>query len=68
MADYLILFAVEDEAYVRVVRNTTPKQLAALVDMVEFRHTPPLGAWTHELKADDDDASLIREEYEEARP
>jgi hypothetical protein len=72
MSAHLILFAVEDEAYVRVVHDVTPKQLAELVEMVEYRHSPPNGAWTYEMSDDktddktDDDATLIREEYEEA--
>jgi hypothetical protein len=60
---HLILFSVDDEPYVRVVRNPDEETLRDLVRMVEFRHSTT--ATVVKVNLDDDDSQTIRDEYEE---
>lgn len=65
---HLILFSVDDEPHVRVVRDAANlpagETLADLARMVEWRHSTV--ATVVEVLPDHDDTDAIREEYAEA--
>lgn len=68
MTTHLLLFSVDDEPHVRVVRDASSlpagETLEDLVRMVEFRHSTEVRVV--EILPDHDDTEAIREEYAEA--